>query len=78
MVSTTLLSTNEIIGMGAVEIVSIPDIFIVSGKYPDSQAMATKSVFENKGEIQSLIFLNFLFFPLIHIPQITFNILITY
>jgi DNA helicase HerA-like ATPase len=40
MVSTTLLSTNETVGLGAIEITSIPDISILTGKYPDSQAVA--------------------------------------
>ena len=40
MVSTTLLSSNEIVGLGIIEIVSIPSIKILSDKYPDSQAMA--------------------------------------
>ena len=40
MVSTTLLSSNESVGLGIMEITSVPSIKILSDKYPDSQAMA--------------------------------------
>jgi len=40
MVSTTLLSSNENVGLGIIEIISVPSIKIVSDKYPDSQTMA--------------------------------------
>ena len=40
MISTTLLSSNESVGLGIIEIVSVPSIKILSDKYPDSQAMA--------------------------------------
>ena len=40
MVSTALLSNNEHIGLGIIEIVSVPSVKILSDKYPDSQSMA--------------------------------------
>lgn len=40
MISTTLLSSNESVGLGVIEIVSVPSIKILSDKYPDSQVMA--------------------------------------
>jgi hypothetical protein len=48
MISTTLLSTNECIGLGIIEIVSVPSIKILSD-YPDAQAMAVgyKKEFSN-------------------------------
>jgi hypothetical protein len=40
MVSTTLLSSNESVGLGIIEITSVPSIKILSDKYSDSQEMA--------------------------------------
>ena len=40
MISTTLLSNNESVGVGIIEIVSVPSIKILSDKYPDSLTMA--------------------------------------
>jgi hypothetical protein len=40
MISTTLLSNSESVGLEIIEIVFVPSIKILSDKYPDSQAMA--------------------------------------
>ena len=39
MVSTKLLSSNEHVGLGIIEIISVPSIKISSDKYPDLQTM---------------------------------------
>ncbi|MCL1943700.1 MAG: ATP-binding protein [Candidatus Azobacteroides sp.] len=51
MVSTTLLSSNESVGLGIIEIVSVPSIKILSDKYSDSQAMTV----DYKKEMSNLL-----------------------
>ena len=51
MVSTTLLSSNESIGLGIIEILSIPSISILSNKYSDSRSMSV----EYKEEMGNLL-----------------------
>jgi len=62
MVSTTLLSNNESVGVGIIEIVSVPSIKILSDKYPDSQAMAV-GYKKEMGNLLAQVYQHYKMFP---------------
>ncbi|NDV45466.1 ATP-binding protein [Paludibacter sp. 221] len=65
MVSTTLLSNNESIGLGVIEIVSIPSISILSNKYSDIQSMSI----EYKKEMGNLLVEVYQYYKMLNITN---------
>jgi hypothetical protein len=41
MISTTLLSSNEYVGMGVIEIISVPDISILTSQPENAEQVVT-------------------------------------